>query len=192
MKPSETKEFVEAVRRKLYPGKRDDESIPGKDVAFNITKHVCYYLRHLGYGLVKAKPGSENNHDGYTTDVIAVPTGYHIDIIGDSGGKNTAVWIPHDKPNEMDAIAPRVVPPILVPDIFSNGHDEEGNDMGENEEINRLKERVAILEKILNGEVEFGLRSSKNNQLVCTDDGDHLVANREHLQQWEKYRIVLT
>lgn len=124
MAPLESAQFVREVRDKLYP---NTGALNDRLKAFQITKHVAWYLRDLGYGLVRAKPGSENNADGYTCDVIAKSNGFHIDVLEDGEGEAKATWDPHDNEDEMKAIRPRWVMPHEVPDIFAepdNGKEE--------------------------------------------------------------------
>ena len=71
--------LVVEVRNTLFPdlaGKPLND--PAK--AMLLTKHVAWRLRQYGVGLAKAKPGSENNVDGYTSDIVALANGVHWDI----------------------------------------------------------------------------------------------------------------
>lgn len=133
MTPTESAEFVRAVRDKLYPN-----AGPLKDInkAFNITRYVAHYLRTLGYGVVRAKSGSANNADGYTCDVIAKPDGFHVDILEDGEGRALARWQPHTKQEEMNAIKPRWEAAPNLPDIFddkpNNGDNSTDNPVSDN------------------------------------------------------------
>ena len=108
-------EIVQKVRDKLYPG---NQPLNDRVKAFQITKHVAWILRDRGWMLVKAKPGSLNNVEGCTGDIIAKDDGFHVDILEDGEGKAFAAWQEHHDQGEKDAIRPRVMAPIQVPDIF--------------------------------------------------------------------------
>ena len=184
-------EVVRQIRRKLYPNIADNIAIPGMDVAFNITQHVA---RHLGYMVVKAKQGSENNFNGFTSDIIAKPDGFHVDVLGDTGNQNKPVWIEHTKPNEMAAIEPRVVPvdesikDILVDTGNNNGGSTEPTTNEQDKKIKELQDRIKYLETFLSGEV--AIISSKNGRYLCNDADDVVRGNREQLLGWERLRIV--
>jgi len=108
-------EIVQKVRDKLYPG---NQPLNDRVKAFQITKHVAWLLRDRGWMLVKAKPGSLNNVEGCTGDIIAKDDGFHVDILEDGEGKAFAAWQEHHDQGEKDAIRPRVMAPIQMPDIF--------------------------------------------------------------------------
>jgi hypothetical protein len=110
-------EIVQKVRDKLYPG---NQPLNDRVKAFQITKHVAWTLRDRGWMLVKAKPGSLNNVEGFTGDIIAKDDGFHVDILEDGEGKAFAAWQEHHDQAEKDAIRPRVVPPIRMPALFGD------------------------------------------------------------------------
>lgn len=199
MEPEESQEFVLAVRRKLFPSKRDDEAIPGKDVAYLITSHVAWQLRGFGWRLVHAKPGSQNNHKGYTTDIIAKPSdGFHIDVLGDSGGGNYASWNPNDDPDNMAAVKPRVESSVVqVEDIFTG--DDSGTspappaDTFTKEECQKMIDE-AVKNCIKRGD-KVGLRSN-SGMLLCAEGGgpedveeDFWLRSREKLGAWEQWKL---
>jgi hypothetical protein len=109
-------DLVKAIRRDLS-GLPDDEPWPGKANALAVVKALAWALRGEGWGLVAAKPGSENNVEGFTTDVIALSDGEHVDVLIDSGGNNFATWDPvrHRADWQQswnDAIASRWLPAL--------------------------------------------------------------------------------
>jgi hypothetical protein len=110
-------EIVQKVRDKLFPG---NQPLNDRVKAFQITKHVAWMLRHQGFNLVTAKPGSLNNVEGHTGDIIAKDDGFHVDILEDGEGKAFAAWQEHHDQAEKDAIRPRVVPPIPMPALFGD------------------------------------------------------------------------
>ena len=107
-------EIVQKVRDKLYPG---NHPLNDRVKAFQITKHVAWILRDRGWKLVRAKPGSPNNVEGHTGDIIAKDDGFHVDILEDGEGRAFAAWQEHHDPGEKEAVRPRVVPPIPMPPI---------------------------------------------------------------------------
>lgn len=114
---------VRQIRRDLFGlGDRDPIAPPGNSAlsrrrSFEVVKHLAWKLRAEGWGLVLAKPGSENNVDGYTSDVIALRNGEHVDVISDAEGFGGALWDPvRHRPDFSEswnrAIAPRWAAPI--------------------------------------------------------------------------------
>ena len=198
MKPAESKEFVEAVRQALFPEIKLDQPLPGKYEAFLITAHVAWQLRHLNYGLVRAKEGSENNYQGYTTDVVCRldSDGYHVDVLGDSGTSNFAAWQPNENIEHWKAIKPRMLPPIDVGEIFggtSNGDPDADKDL--KEQVAELRKQIDLLvaNSILVGQT-ITLRSNNQDNpkpYVCADseNGNHLIANRAAANNWEEFII---
>jgi hypothetical protein len=135
-------ELVQKVRDKLYPGNRP---LNDRVKAFQITKHVAWILRDRGWKLVAAKPGSLNNVEGYTGDVIAKDDGFHVDILEDGEGKAFAAWQEHHDQAEKDAIRPRVVPPVPMPPLFD---DEPGEPQtGEPPDLTPILEAIAALRR---------------------------------------------
>jgi hypothetical protein len=116
-------QVVQKVRDRLFPG---NQPLNDRVKAFEITKHVAWILRDHGWKLVKAKPGSLNNVDGHTGDIIAREDGFHVDILEDGEGKAFASWQEHHDQAEKDAIRPRVVPPIPMPRLFDDEPAEPG------------------------------------------------------------------
>jgi hypothetical protein len=108
-------EIVQKVRDKLFPG---NQPLNDRVKAFQITKHVAWILRSRGFRLVKAKPGSLNNIEGHTGDIIATADGFHVDILEDGEGKAVAAWQEHHDQAEKEAIKPRVAAPIPMPPLF--------------------------------------------------------------------------
>lgn len=83
--------LVTEVRNTLYP---DMIGRPLNDPAraFQITKHVAWRLRAHGVGLVKAKPGSANNVEGFTNDIVALSNGAHWDVLIGGDGDAFPSW----------------------------------------------------------------------------------------------------
>ena len=102
--------LVTEVRNALYPDKIG-QPLNSNAKAFQITKHVAWRLRHLEIGLVKAKPGSSNNVEGYTSDVVALKSGAHWDVlVGSEEGAFPAWGLVEEQ--HWPAVAPRWAPPI--------------------------------------------------------------------------------
>lgn len=104
--------LVTEVRSTLYP---DMVGKPLNDAkkAFAITKHVAWRLRQHGVGLVKAKQGSDNNVEGFTSDIVALANGVHWDVLVD-GNEGAAFpnWAMEENPDNYPPIAARWVPAI--------------------------------------------------------------------------------
>jgi hypothetical protein len=132
-------EIVQKVRDTLFPG---NQPLNDRVKAFQITKHVAWMLRHQGWKLVTAKPGSLNNVEGHTGDIIAKDDGFHVDILEDGEGKAFAAWQEHHDQAEKDAIRPRVVPPIPMPPLFGN---EEEPDAPQSANLTPILEAIAAL-----------------------------------------------
>ncbi len=111
-------EIVQKVRDKLFPG---NQPLNDRVKAFEITKNVAWILRDRGWMLVRAKPGSLNNVEGCTGDIIAKDDGFHVDILEDGEGKAFAAWQEHHDQGEKDAIRPRVMAPIPMPPLPIDG-----------------------------------------------------------------------
>jgi hypothetical protein len=85
------KALVTEIRNAVYPdmiGKPLNSIVK----AFQVTKRVAWNLRGLGVGVVAAKQGSENNAEGYTSDIVALSDGTHWDIFEDGEGKAFPDW----------------------------------------------------------------------------------------------------
>jgi hypothetical protein len=109
-------ELVKRLRREIT-GKADHEPLHDAHKAFQVTMAVAWELRAEGWGLVKAKAGSANNVNGFTSDVIAQRDGEHVDVIGSSEEEGTATWLPVRykdgfQPSWNAAIAERWMPPV--------------------------------------------------------------------------------
>lgn len=112
--------LVIEVRNALFPDKID-QPLNDTAKAMLMTKHVAWRLRQYGVGLAKAKPGSENNVDGYTSDIVALANGVHWDIQVDGhAGAAFATWALEDDPANYPPIAARWTPAVdpggVVPD----------------------------------------------------------------------------
>jgi hypothetical protein len=108
---------VSAVRNELFPDKVGEPLHDGEKAAL-WAKHVAWRLRHLGVGLAKAKPGSDNHGgacpeapEGITTDIVALATGEHWDIQQDGhDGAAFPRWGLEPNPANYPAIAARWIP----------------------------------------------------------------------------------
>lgn len=102
--------LVSEVRNTLYPG-MEGRPLNSNAKAFQITKHVAWRLRHLGIGLVRAKAGSDNNVEGYTSDVIALKSGAHWDVLQAAEESAFPSWdlVPEQ---HWPAVAPRWAEPV--------------------------------------------------------------------------------
>ena len=129
--------LVTEVRNTLFPnlvGKPLND--PAK--AMLMTKTVAWRLRQHGVGLVKAKPGSENNVDGFTSDIVALKNGVHWDIQQDGHtGAAFAQWSMEPNPENYPPIAARWTPPVdpggnmpepvaLLPHAYDGGDNDTG------------------------------------------------------------------
>jgi hypothetical protein len=109
--------LVSAVRNELFPDKVGQPLHDGEKAAL-WAKHVAWRLRHLGVGLAKAKPGSDNHGgacpeapEGITTDIVALATGEHWDIQQDGhDGAAFPRWGLEPNPANYPAIAARWIP----------------------------------------------------------------------------------
>jgi hypothetical protein len=138
-------EIVQKVRDELYPG---NQPLNDRVKAFQITKHVAWILRDHGWKLVAAKPGSLNNVEGHTGDIIAKDDGFHVDILEDGEGKAFAAWQEHHDQAEKDAIRPRVVPPIRMPALFGDEPQEPGGPQtGQSVSLAPILEAIASLRR---------------------------------------------
>ena len=77
---------VHAVKAQLVA---NGVALSGPCGAFQITKRVAWLLRAEGYGLL-AKGG--NNCEGYSPDVVILPSGIHYDILINSETQNIPAW----------------------------------------------------------------------------------------------------
>ena len=104
--------LVTEVRNTLFP------NMVGKPLndpkkAFAITKNVAWRLRAHGVGLVKAKQGSDNNVEGFTSDIVALANGVHWDVLVDGNeGASFPNWAMEENPANYPAIAARWVPAV--------------------------------------------------------------------------------
>lgn len=118
-------ELVKQIRRDLF-GISDDTPLNDARKVFQMAKRLASTLKQEGWGIVKAKPGSDNNVDGYTADIIALKDGEHVDIATSTETDGFASWQParHKdgwKQSWNDAIAPRWE---AAPDPNGNGGGE--------------------------------------------------------------------
>lgn len=143
--------LVRGVRDALFPDKVGQPlNDPAK--AMRLTKHVAWRLRDHGVGLVKAKPGSENNVDGYTSDIVAISNGVHWDIqIDGHTGAAYAQWAMEPNPANYPAIAARWVPAVDPGDIAEQEPDEEPQkppvDESLAKRVEHLETQVSFLRK---------------------------------------------
>ena len=104
--------LVTEVRNTLYP------NMVGKPLndpkkAFAITKHVAWRLRAHGVGLVKAKQGSSNNVEGFTSDIVALASGVHWDVLVDGNeGASFPNWALEENAANYPPIAARWTPAV--------------------------------------------------------------------------------
>lgn len=105
--------LVAQIRRELYPELEGPPLKPMNNAAkaFQITKHVAWRLRQHGIGLVKAKPGSDNNVEGYTNDIVALKSGAHWDVLIGGDGDAFPSWSLVEE-QHWPAIKPRWAEPI--------------------------------------------------------------------------------
>ena len=102
--------LVTEVRNTLFPS-LVGQPLNDPEKAFFVTRHVAWRLRHLGVGLVKAKPGSSNNVDGFTSDIVALASGAHWDVLVDGhDGAAFPNWALEHDPANYPPIAARWVP----------------------------------------------------------------------------------
>ena len=104
--------LVTEVRNTLFPDRVGQPlNDPAKAMLF--TKHVAWRLREHGVGLVRAKVGSGNNVDGYTSDIVALRNGVHWDIqIDGHTGAAFPTWALVEDPENYPPIAARWVPAV--------------------------------------------------------------------------------
>lgn len=103
--------LVTEVRNALYPN-MVGQPLNNPAKAFQVTKGVAWRLKHLGIGLVKAKPGSDNNVEGYTNDIVALRDGHHWDVLIAGGEEAFPNWALEENPANNPPIAARWSEPI--------------------------------------------------------------------------------
>ena len=104
--------LVTEVRNTLFPT-MVGKPLNDRKKAFAITKNVAWRLRAHGVGLVKAKQGSDNNVEGFTSDIVALASGVHWDVLVD-GNEGAAFpnWAMEENPANYPPIAARWVPAV--------------------------------------------------------------------------------
>lgn len=128
--------LVREVRNTLFPD-LVDKPLNDPQKAMAMTREVAKRLSPHGVGLLKAKPGSENNVGGFTTDIVALSNGVHWDIQQDGhDGAAFAQWslVPQfsDGNNNWAAVAPRWVAvegtptPGPLPHVYDGGDNDTG------------------------------------------------------------------
>lgn len=122
-----SEELVGKVRDKLFPNRAgkplnepgEAETAVAKERAFLIVAHAAFQLnKQTGsaqYGLIKAKPGSNNNHNGYNCDIIALRSGEHWDALINKFGNAYPSWQHHDP---VPDIAARWIATPITTDLF--------------------------------------------------------------------------
>lgn len=109
---NDQRELVTEVRDTLFPTLKG-KPLNDEKKAMLMTKTVAWRLRQHGVGLVKAKPGSENNVDGYTSDIVALKNGVHWDIQQDGHtGAAFPQWSLEPNPDNYPPIAGRWTPAV--------------------------------------------------------------------------------
>ena len=97
-------ELVTRVRAALYPA-TDEAPLNDRVAAFFITAHVAYQLAmrdpSAGWGVIAAKPGSENNAAGYTSDIVAMQNGEHYDVLVDAESGAFPAWQYHEPSQDI-------------------------------------------------------------------------------------------
>lgn len=135
--------LVAEVRDTLFPDKIG-QPLNDPHKAMRVTYHVAWRLKQYGIGLVKAKPGSENNVDGYTSDIVALASGDHWDILVDGHtGAAWPTWVKERNPANNMPIKARWVPAVLPPDGPERNVEEEVKRLSA--EVAELRERVGEL-----------------------------------------------
>jgi hypothetical protein len=127
-----SEEVVRRVRDALFPDRigkplnqpGEAETPAAKEKAFLIVAHTAFQLNKGGgagrYGLIRAQPGSNNNHNGYNCDVVALRTGEHWDALINKFGNAFPSWQHHDADPE---IAARWVATPITNDLFVKGEE---------------------------------------------------------------------
>lgn len=201
--------LVTEIRRTLFPDKIDSTTgaiLPLHDArkAMLFTKHIAWRLRHLGIGLVRAKVGSENNVDGFTTDIVALPSGDHWDVQVD--GHNGAAlprWAKEENPENnipirerwVPAVDPGGVTPAPVPDPITPKPDPSANDVDLraliSEAIAPLTAEIARLRDEVSRQKaasQVSLKSTHGKYLSASPDGT-LTADRDAPGPWETFDV---
>lgn len=123
-----SEEVVRQVRDKLFPDRAgkalnepgEAETAAAKRKAFLIVAHTAFQLNKqagaVQYGLITAKPGSANNHDGYNCDIVALRNGELWDALINKFGNAFPSWQHHDPD---PGIAARWVPTPITTDLFA-------------------------------------------------------------------------
>lgn len=194
--------LVVEVRNTLFPdliGKPLND--PAK--AMLLTKHVAWRLRHHGVGLAKAKAGSENNVDGFTSDIVALANGVHWDIQQDGHtGAAFARWAMEENPANYPPIASRWVPAVdpggamPKPSPISGGGTP---DLG----LNKVNDLIAAAIAPLKAEIaalraelahaktvpsRVALKSAHGRYVSIEEDG-RVVADRDDAGDWETLTV---
>jgi hypothetical protein len=196
--------LVIEVRNTLFPdlaGKPLND--PAK--AMLLTKHVAWRLRQYGVGLVKAKPGSENNVDGFTSDIVAVSNGVHWDIQQDGHtGAAFPRWALEENPANYPPIAARWTPAVDPGGVTPRPKPEPvpTSGLGVDEvnaliasaivplqaEIAALRREIAAMPEPAAFPSAIALKSAHGRYLAVEPDGT-VIANRNAAGDWETLKL---
>lgn len=97
---------LEQIRNELHPdyiGRALPGPPEGPRMALLVLKVFAWRHRSEGFGIFRAKPGSANNVEGYTGDVVGFANGRHWDTYRDGG---FVLWNEHG-PGDWPAMEPR-------------------------------------------------------------------------------------
>lgn len=197
--------LVTEVRNTLFPDKIGQPlNDPAK--AMLLTKHVAWRLRQHGVGLAKAKPGSENNVDGFTSDIVALANGIHWDIQQDGHtGPAFPRWALEENPANYPPIAARWTPAVDPGGVPPRPRpDEPGTTSGLGvDEVNALiadaiaplKAEIAELRRQIAATPQpaafpsaIALKSAHGRYVAVEPDGT-VIANRNAAGDWETLKL---
>jgi hypothetical protein len=191
--------LVTEVRNSLFPDLAG-KPLNDPEKAMRFTKHVAWRLRQHGVGLAKAKPGSENNVDGFTSDIVALANGVHWDIqIDGHTGAAMPRWAMEENPANYPPIASRWVPAV---DPGGVTQDPKPNEPGTAatvavEQVNALiaaamaplkAEIAALRQELAAAPSRIALKSAHGRYVSIEEDGT-VVANRDAVGAWETLTV---
>ena len=195
--------LVTEVRNTLFP------NLVGKPLndpkkAFAVTKNVAWRLRAHGVGLVKAKQGSDNNVEGFTSDIVALANGVHWDVLVDgNGGAAFPNWAIEENPANYPPIAARWVPPINPGGTPAPDPDPTPDPTNLKaliaKEVARavapLQAEIAALKTMMeqtwpaSGTMVRVALKSTNGKYVCVEPDGRLIADRDDVGAWETFEV---
>lgn len=191
--------LVTEVRNTLFP------NLVGKPLndpkkAFAVTKNVAWRLRAHGVGLVKAKQGSANNVEGFTSDIVALANGVHWDVLVDGhDGAAFPNWAMEENPANYPPIAARWVPPISPGGTPAPDPDPANLKALIAKEVARavapLQAEIAALKTMMEQTwpasgtmVRVALKSTHGKYVSAEPDG-RLIADRHDVGAWETLEV---